>query len=288
MNPFATIITVCYNSSATIERTILSVLNQTCNFFEYIIIDGKSTDGTLDIIKKYDEIFKNKGISFTWISEPDKGIYDAMNKGIKLATGDFLFFLNANDVFYNEYVLENVTRVLEENKEIKFLFGNIRIVKDKKDYYFPTYERITNVFSLIINNICHQSIFYHKSLFELFGYYSKDYKICGDWDFNIKCLVKNKVSAGYFPIVITKFLWGGLCSRKDTEKQIKNEKRMLTKTYYPKSGFIFLAHDFFKDNFRSLYCRGIKYLLIKKVAIKIINLPQYKLNIKCLDKPLVK
>ena len=97
--PIISVITVCYNVASTIEKTMLSVLNQTYKNLEYIIIDGNSTDGTVDIIKKYAE-----RLTF-WISEPDKGIYDAMNKGIVKATGKFLIFMNAGDQFLNEKVL---------------------------------------------------------------------------------------------------------------------------------------------------------------------------------------
>ena len=102
--PHISIITISYNAVKDIENTILSVLNQTYPNIEYIIIDGGSTDGTLDIIKKYQD-----KITY-WVSEPDKGIYDAMNKGTLKATGEWLNFMNAGDTFYNEQVLENVFR----------------------------------------------------------------------------------------------------------------------------------------------------------------------------------
>ena len=96
------VVTVCYNAADTIERTMLSVLNQTYHDIEYIIIDGGSTDGTVDIIRKYAD-----KIAY-WVSEPDKGIYDAMNKGIKVATGEWINFMNAGDYYYSNEVLKNV------------------------------------------------------------------------------------------------------------------------------------------------------------------------------------
>ena len=101
-NPKISVITVCFNAVETIEETILSVINQTYSNIEYIIIDGASTDGTVDIVNKY----RDKIACF--VSEPDKGIYDAMNKAVKVAKGDWLFFINSDDVFINNECLQNV------------------------------------------------------------------------------------------------------------------------------------------------------------------------------------
>lgn len=101
-NPLISVVTVSYNAVLTIEQTILSVINQTYPHIEYIIIDGGSTDGTVDIIKKY----ANR-IAY-WVSEPDKGIYDAMNKGIRTAKGEWINFMNAGDLFYSKDTLEKV------------------------------------------------------------------------------------------------------------------------------------------------------------------------------------
>ena len=105
------IITVAFNEEKNIKKTIESVLNQTSDSFEYIICDGKSADKTVEIAKEYKNTFAEKGISYIINSEKNKGIYDGMNKGIDLATGDYIFFLNAGDWFYSDDVIENVVEV---------------------------------------------------------------------------------------------------------------------------------------------------------------------------------
>lgn len=269
------IITVCFNAKNTIEETFLSISEQTHKDVELIVIDGNSTDGTLEVINKY-----RKNISH-FVSERDDGIYGAMNKGIDFVNGDFILFLNANDVLYNEHVLETVSKVLDENPDTKFLFGDVDYIStDKKTSTIQTYENVKNAIWFINENICHQSIFYHKSLFKKFGHYSKDYKIYSDWDFNIKCLVKNKVQALYLPIIISKFQLGGLSSNRALKKIYKNERNALIEQYYPKSKFFIYINDFFKKNLRALY----KFFINNYLIIKLVNLYSsqnlYKLNIK--------
>ena len=125
MIPSVTIITVCLNSESTIWRTINSVLAQTNKNFEYIIIDGNSTDKTLEIVESFKEKFKNKGITYRWTCEPDNGIYDAFNKGILLAQGDWISFLGSDDIY-----TENAIQVYFENlpnKELDFVYSNIKV-----------------------------------------------------------------------------------------------------------------------------------------------------------------
>ena len=128
-NSKITIITVSYNAATSIEPTILSVINQTYPNIEYIVIDGGSNDGTVDIIKKY----QNK-ISY-WVSEPDKGIYDAMNKGIRMATGDWINFMNAGDTFFCDTSL-NLLFIPEPESDIDIIYGDTEFI-----YAFGKYVR---------------------------------------------------------------------------------------------------------------------------------------------------
>lgn len=130
------IITVCYNSEKTIKDTMESVLNQTYNNIEYIIIDGKSKDNTIEIIKSYEEKFKEKGIIYKWVSEQDKGIYDAMNKGIKMCNGDLIGVINSDDW----YELDAVEKIVNNYSEEDVIYGTLRIIKDEKEYGISTYN----------------------------------------------------------------------------------------------------------------------------------------------------
>lgn len=151
------IITVCYNAAAELEETILSVINQTFQDYEYIIIDGGSKDGTLDIINKY----KDK-ITF-WISEPDKGIYDAMNKGLNYASGEWINFMNAGDIFTNNNVLTQIFSYTYQ-KDIKFLYSDnfYRQKNGKLLLSSNSHEKLC---------LLHQSSIYKKDLHKKHGMY---------------------------------------------------------------------------------------------------------------------
>lgn len=223
------IITVSLNEKDTIEATFLSVLNQTYKDFELIVVDGGSTDGTLEIIDKY----KDKISHF--ISEPDNGIYDAMNKGIDLATGDFLLFLNANDKLYDDKVFQLVADTLNKNPEVKLLFGDVEIIdKDNNQDYIKTYENMLNKYNFLFSGLCHQGTYYSRDLFNDYGKYSTEYKICADWEFNIRCVIKNKVKNFYLNSTLAKFQLGGYSSNSIAGKNMRIEKNIITKKYYPK------------------------------------------------------
>lgn len=166
------IITVVRNGASTIEQTIMSVLSQDYPDFEYIIVDGVSTDGTLDILEKYSDKIR-------YVSEPDAGIYDAMNKGISLAKGDWLYFLGCDDVFYNNLVLSNIFSN-STYSEFKVVYGNVQflhsnIVFDGEFDDVKMYDR----------TICHQAIFYRKEVFAEYGNFSIEYKTASDHIFNV-------------------------------------------------------------------------------------------------------
>ena len=192
------IVTVCYNSYNTIENTILSVINQTYNNIEYIVIDGASTDGTIDVVNKY-----RHAISY-FVSEVDLGIYDAMNKALKLATGDFLYFIGADDVFCDDRIIENVVDKI--SKEDSVYYGNVRF-GDTRHIHWGMF----NKWKWGICNISHQAIFYPKSIYKMYMYDLK-YRVYADYAYNLNLLI-HKVDFRYVNIIFTRYDLGGFSSR---------------------------------------------------------------------------
>ena len=186
------VVTVCYNAADTIERTMLSVLNQTYHDIEYIIIDGGSTDGTVDIIRKYAD-----KIAY-WASEPDKGIYDAMNKGIKVATGEWINFMNAGDYFMNEDVLGEVTKQTIGNED--GLYGDTL-----KSFSFGKFIEKAFPLSEIEKHMAfgHQAAFIRTALHKKNPY---DINLRSSADYNLfYVLYKQKSIFRYIPILIVAY-----------------------------------------------------------------------------------
>lgn len=219
------IITVCYNSSKTIEKTFQSVKNQSYTDVEYIVIDGKSQDGTLDIINEYSDIISQ------WVTEPDKGLYDAMNKGIKMATGDLVGILNSDDFFKDNKVLENIAKFHTVNT-IDASVGNIiqfneagkPVRKYSAKKWYPTKLKIGFMPP-------HPAVFINRILFEKYGYYHLDFKIGADYELITRFFLKHKISWKYSNITTTSMLIGGLSSSGMTSYQLisKEIKKALSR-----------------------------------------------------------
>ncbi len=200
------IITVCYNSAATLEKTIQSVASQAYNNIEYIIVDGNSKDTTVEIIKKYESTITK------WISEPDKGLYDAMNKGIQLATGDLVGILNSDDTFYNNTVLKDLINFHKQNL-IEASIGNIvqhnaegKIIRKYSAKNWQP-EKLKIGFMPP-----HPAIFFKRALFSKFGDYQLDFIIGADYELITRFFLKNNIKWKYSGITTTAMLVGGLSS----------------------------------------------------------------------------
>jgi len=199
------IITICYNNESDIERTILSVINQTVfQNIEYIVVDGKSTDATMEIVNKY----KDK-ISTT-ISERDKGIYDAINKGIKLATGDVVGLIHAGDILFNNHIIGKVLNFFN-NFDVDIIYGhdiivnkNGRVVRDVRS---PKYSKIWLKLGWMPP---HQSLYIRKELFDQYGYYRLDQGGSADYEFVIRYFYKFNLKISRMNEYFLKFSLGGL------------------------------------------------------------------------------
>lgn len=191
--PLITVVTVSYNCVATIERTILSVIAQNYDKLEYIIIDGGSNDGTVDVIKKYE------GFISYWTTEPDKGIYDAMNKGLLHSNGEWVNFLNSGDVYYENDSLLKVTTFLGCNENIALVYGSVA------NLYQGNYGVIKKNISISEKeqpfNICHQSTFYRVSIFREITFDLR-FKYCADSKSYID-LLNRGYKLLYVPIIVT-------------------------------------------------------------------------------------
>lgn len=192
--PLISVVTVSYNAATTIEETILSVLNQTYSNIEYIIIDGGSTDGTVDIIRKYADRLAY------WISEPDKGIYDAMNKGIAAASGDYINFMNAGDVFYDQDVIKNIFEKTYPN-DCNVIYGKTLV-----HYRWGTYIVSPTDLSVLKKRmcLCHQSVFVRVSTHKA-NPFDTSFKITADYIFLHNLYEQTPDSFIYYPGVIANY-----------------------------------------------------------------------------------
>lgn len=215
------IITINYNNADGLRRTIESVVNQTYKDIEYIIIDGGSTDGSVDVIKEY-----GSQIDY-WVSEPDKGIYNAMNKGILQAHGEYLNFMNSGDCFYDCHRLQKVTD-LNSNSDI-IVGKDLHICPQTKASFASLLPQRTGLFHFYLTTIPHQSSFIKKTLFQKFMY-DESLKIVADWEFFMKSFVFEGCTVSMFQDIVA------LCEPRgvsiDRELAIE-ERRKVLKTFFP-------------------------------------------------------
>jgi len=220
--PKLSVITVVYNSEQFIERTIQSVLGQTYSNIEYIIIDGGSSDKTIDLIKKYNSLSGN------WISEKDNGLYDAMNKGLLRVTGDYVCFLNSGDTFFSNDTIENVFSGISEHPDV--IYGETMIVDSEGNEIglrrLKTPENLTWKSFKKGMLVCHQSIYVKSAIAEN---YNLKYKYSADFDWVLKVL-KNAKTIHNSSLVLTRFLDGGI-NKKNIRKGLYERFKIMAKNY---------------------------------------------------------
>ncbi len=201
------IITPVYNGGLKIEKTIHSVLSQDESLFEYIIVDGGSTDETLDIAEQYED-------KIEIISEPDEGVYDAMNKGIDVATGKYLYFLGAGDSLRSN-ILSSLAGGMPEG-ELWFVYGNVYMLERG-----IIYDGEFNKAKLRKYNICHQAVFYERRIFDVVSQFETEYTVLADYVMNIKCFWNDRVQKKYVGYLIANFEGGGISTTQKDSKFIE-------------------------------------------------------------------
>lgn len=206
------IITATYNSASTVADTFESVLRQTYNDIDYWVIDGGSTDRTLDIIKEYEPKF---GGRMHYVSERDRGIYDAMNKGLARSSGDVVGILNSDDYFTDEKVLEDLAMTFAKN-DVDAVYGDIHFIKDG----FP--DKVVRYYSSAMFRPfwlrfgfmpAHPSFYAKREVFEKYGKYSLDYKIASDYDMMVRLFYKHRISYKYIKRDFVTMRTGGVSTK---------------------------------------------------------------------------
>lgn len=214
------IITVSFNSASTIKDTIQSVLSQSYKNLEYIIVDGSSKDGTVEIIRSC-----GKKIS-KFISEPDLGIYDAINKGIKMSTGDIIGILNSDDSFYNDFVVDNITKAFEDYSP-EVVIGDVQFFDPAKSSrilrYYSSKNWSTDKFKYGYMPP-HPTFYARRGLFERYGLYKTDYRIAADYELLIRFLHVNKVNFKYIEMPFVNMRAGGVSNKSIFSRILLNKE----------------------------------------------------------------
>lgn len=207
------LITVTYNSSKTLSDTLQSVFNQTYSEIEYIIVDGASKDSTVSIIQEYEPKFNGR---MKWISEPDKGLYDAMNKGIQMASGNVIGILNSDDFFTSDDVLTRVAKEFESEPELEAIYGDIHFVAADATLANP--GKCTRYYSSAMFRPwllrfgfmpAHPSFYVRREVYEKYGLYDLDFRTSSDFEMMVRLFGKNKIKAKYIPMDFVTMRAGG-------------------------------------------------------------------------------
>lgn len=225
------IVTINRNNAVGLEKTLLSVTNQTFKEFEYIVIDGASTDDSVNVIRVHESDFAH----LKWVSERDSGIYNAMNKGLRMASGDYIQILNSGDCLAAPDVTERMLNVLKEKDGPSILYGNM--VK-----CFPDGHRLVDkcfagqeitMLGMYTGTLNHDPAYIRRDLFEKYGYYDESLKIVSDWKWYLQALILGDEKPQYVDMDVTLFDMTGI---SETNKELdKEERKLVLEQLFPKT-----------------------------------------------------
>ena len=263
------IITINRNNSAGLEKTLQSVAIQTFKEFEYVIIDGASTDNSIEIIRKYESQFAH----LKWVSEPDSGIYNAMNKGIRMTTSDYIQILNSGDVLAGDNVVERMLSALKERNYPEILYGNMmkafddgRVVRDRGFAgSHPT------MMGFIHGTLNHDPVYILSSLFDKFGLYREDLPITADWRWYVEAIPLGGTVPVYVDIDVTVFDMTGISETQVERRELERDeelKRILPVGVYED----YKAYSFPMEQYRRIKRYVVVYKLfyfVERVLFKM-------------------
>lgn len=214
VHPLFSIVTVCLNDLEGLKKTVSSVKAQTFEDYEYIVVDGGSTDGSVEYLRS---VSPNH---FT--SEPDDGIFFAMNKALRMCTGEYICFMNAGDVFYDEYVLMHVSKQIKQYPHVCLFYGDV-IVPTHTRYFSKQPSKLTKFILYRTTGVCHQACFLRRKIYKETGGFDTTFKYKGDREFLTRIILEKKISYKHLNLVVAKYKEGGFSelNKKYAHKEIE-------------------------------------------------------------------
>jgi len=251
------VITISYNNRQGLEKTLKSVTSQSFSGFEYIVIDGGSQDGSKELLEKYSDKITH------WVSEPDKGIYNAMNKGIAAAQGEYLIFINSGDHFYSDHSLTDAAQHLSGED---IIYGNLEVVSAEQTY-IKDYPSEMSLFYFYYESLPHPSSFIRKDAFEKYGFYDENLKIVSDWKWFLLAICTHQASFKKIEKTISTFYLDGTSSNIQSIEKINNERELTFSSHFP----------MVKDNLEKLMLLQNESIRLQNVDHKFNHLKKYRL-----------
>lgn len=263
------IITITYNNAEGLHRTIQSVQSQTFRDFEHIIVDGGSTDGSVEVIREYEQSLASRlsplASNLKWLSEPDSGIYNAMNKGIKMANGEYLLFLNSGDYLVDADTLSKVFQIAKDNIDV--IYGDIKVVYNNQEIIKESPDVVTFQY-LYSNAIFHSGgSFIKKTLFDSYGLYDENLRIVSDWKFFVEIFILKNVSYQHINLILSVFDLYGIST--ENQELMMKERMLVLRDLFPER--ILLDYEKFSSSSIKPLTDYSKKELLKTLLHKIFR-----------------